>query len=109
VSFAHPWLAGTRRVHQNLPSAVSARRKRLKLEARDVSEYADVRDERNAKADRRGGDPALGAVRFLGERVSRGFAVGAQPGVDRMSSLPFGLRRPAPAATDRPERSSATA
>ena len=51
---------------------------RLKLELRGVLENAIVRDERDAEAERGGGDPAIGIVLPLAERVTNLHAVGAE-------------------------------
>src|SRR4029450_5082757 len=76
---------------------------RLKLELRGVFENAIVRDERDAEAERGGGDPAIGIVLPLAERVTNLHAVGAEArvggdelvaGVDNFDSGDLGVELP---------------
>ena len=96
---------------------VSGRDVPTQAEAQGVLENAIVRDERDAEAERGGGDPAIGIVLPLAERVTNLHAVGAEArvggdelvaGVDDFDSGDLGVELPqtrvAPAA---PERSVA--
>ena len=74
--------AATRRVHAKSALPRSAGRERLELEARRAAEDSVVRDERDPQPDGGGGDPSVGRVRLLGERVAGRLAVGAKLCVD---------------------------
>jgi len=60
----------------------SAGWERLELETRCVAEDSVVRHEWDRKTDRSGGDPAVGGMSLLGERVAGRLAVGAELCVD---------------------------
>ncbi len=55
---------------------------RVEREAGNVAEDSVVGDERDPKAQCGSGDPAVGVVLALGERMAGGLAVGSKLGVD---------------------------
>ena len=68
---------------ENGDSLHSAGSKRLELEAGRAPKDSVVRDKWNPQPDRGGGDPAVGGVLLLAERVAGGYAVSAKLRVDR--------------------------